>query len=162
LYVANVSEDDLLGENEHVASVRELARAQGSGLVTVCGAIEAELAELDGEEQAEMLEGLGIAEPALHVLVRATYRLLGLQSFFTAGPKEIRAWTIPVGATAPQAAGAIHSDFEKHFIRAEVYTVDDLDEHKNEAGIRSAGKLRLEGREYIVEDGDIMHIRHSA
>jgi len=162
LYVANVSEDDLLGENEYVAKVRELAESQGSGIVTVCGAIESELAELEGEEQMEMLEGLGIPDPALNVLVRATYRLLGLQSFFTAGPKEIRAWTIPVGATAPQAAGAIHSDFEKHFIRAEVYTVDDLDAFKDEAGIRSAGKLRLEGRDYVVEDGDIMHIRHSA
>ena len=128
----------------------------------VCGAIEAELAELDEDDQREMLDGLGIGEPALNVLARETYKLLGLQSFFTAGEKEIRAWTVPVGATAPQAAGAIHSDFEKRFIRAEVYTLLDLEEHKHEAGIRAAGKLRLEGREYIVLDGDILHIRHNA
>ena len=109
-----------------------------------------------------MLEGLGIAEPALSVLARETYKLLGLQSFFTAGETEIRAWTVPVGATAPEAAGQIHSDFEKRFIRAEVYTLDDLHEHKDEVGIRAAGKLRLEGRDYIVQDGDIMHIRHNA
>lgn len=109
-----------------------------------------------------MLQGLGIEEPALNVLVRATYGLLGLQSFFTAGEKEIRAWTIPVGATGPQAAGVIHSDFEKRFIRAEVYTVAALAEFGSEAGIRAAGKLRLEGKEYIVADGDILHIRHNA
>ena len=128
----------------------------------VCGSIEEELSELEESEQLEMLEGLGIEEPALNALIRAAYRLLGLQSFFTAGEIEIRAWTIPVGATAPQAAGAIHTDFEKRFIRAEVYTVQDLQTYNNEAGIRAAGRLRLEGKEYVVADGDILHIRHNA
>ncbi len=162
LYVANVDENDLDGESEHVTALRELAEERGGDVIVVCGSIEAELAELDDEEQAEMLEGLGIDEPALHVLVRATYRLLGLQSYFTAGEKEIRAWTIPVGATAPQAAGVIHTDFEKHFIRAEVYTVAELDEYGSEAALRDAGKMRLEGKDYVVKDGDVMHFRHSA
>ena len=108
-----------------------------------------------------MLDALGIDEPALNVLVRATYGLLGLQSFFTAGEKEVRAWTIPVGAP-PAGAGAIHTDFEKHFIRAEVYKVSDLEELESEAEIRNAGRMRLEGKEYIVHDGDVMHFRHSA
>ncbi|MEL6182922.1 MAG: redox-regulated ATPase YchF, partial [Myxococcota bacterium] len=146
LYVANVGEDDLEGHNPHVAAVREHAAREQASVVVVCGSIEAELVELDDDDEVqEMLEGLGLEEPALNVLVRATYELLGLQSFFTAGPKEIRAWTIPIGATGPQAASAIHSDFEKHFIRAEVYTVADLDQYGSEAEIRSAGKLRLEG-----------------
>ena len=162
LYVANVDEDDLLGESEEAKAVKELAASQGAGIVCVCAAIEAELAELDDDERQEMLDGLGIDEPALGVLARETYSLLGLQSFFTAGDTEIRAWTVPVGATAPEAAGAIHTDFEKRFIRAEVYTLDDLETHQDEAGIRAAGKLRLEGREYVVEDGDILHIRHNA
>lgn len=162
LYVANVDENDLDGESEHVQTLRDLADGEKSGVIVVCGSIESELAELDAAEKLEMLEGLGIDEPALNVLVRATYKLLGLQSFFTAGEKEVRAWTIPVGATAPQAAGAIHTDFEKKFIRAEVYTVDALEAHGDEAGIRSAGELRLEGKDYIVQDGDVMHIRHGA
>ena len=162
LYIANVEESDLDGQNEYAQLVRNLAKEQGAGVVPVCGAIESELAELEEEDQLEMLEGLGIAEPALNLLARETYALLGLQSFFTAGETEIRAWTIPVGATAPEAAGQIHSDFEKRFIRAEVYTLGDLEEYKDEAGIRSAGKLRLEGRDYVVQDGDIMHIRHNA
>lgn len=162
IYIANVAEDDLDGKADYVQALRQLAADQNSEVILVCGSIEAELSELAEDEQQEMLEGLGIEEPALNVLVRATYRLLGLQSFFTAGEMEIRAWTIPVGATAPQAAGVIHTDFEKRFIRAEVYTVGDLQAFENEAGIRSAGKLRLEGKEYIVNDGDIMHIRHNA
>ena len=162
LYVANVSEEELDGSSPYVQKVRDHAEATGSGVVVVCGSIESELAELEEEEQAEMLEALGIQEPALNLLVRATYKLLGLQSFFTAGEIEIRAWTIPVGATAPQAAGVIHSDFEKHFIRAEVFTVDDLAEHESESQIKAAGKMRLEGKEYVVTDGDIMHFRHSA
>ena len=162
LYVANVADDDLEGEHPHVEALRELAGEQNSIVEVVCGSIESELAEMEEAEQREMLEGLGIAEPALHQLVRATYRLLGLHSFFTAGEKEIRAWTIPVGATAPQAAGAIHSDFEKHFIRAEVYTVADLQKYESEAEIRAAGEMRLEGKDYVVQDGDVMHIRHSA
>lgn len=162
LYVANVAEDDLDGEAEHVQVLRDLADGEKSSVVVVCGSIEAELAELDEAETREMLEGLGIAEPALNVLVRAAYKLLGLQSFFTAGETEVRAWTIPVGASAPQAAGAIHTDFEKQFIRAEVYTVDALQEYGDEVSIKAAGKLRVEGKGYIVQDGDIMHILHGA
>src|SRR5690554_442101 len=162
LYVANVAEDDLDGEAEYVQVLRELAAAEGSDVVVVCGSIESELAELDAAETQEMLDGLGIAEPALNVLIRATYQLLGLQSFFTAGVTEVRAWTIPVGASAPQAAGAIHTDFEKKFIRAEVYTVEALQEYGSEAAIKAAGKLRAEGKSYIVKDGDIMHILHGA
>jgi GTP-binding protein YchF len=162
LYIANVSEDDLEGNHPHVEALRNFAATHSGAVIPVCCAIEAELADLEEADQLEMLEGLGIAEPALNVLIRATYKLLGLQSYFTAGPKEIRAWTIPIGALAPQAAAVIHSDFEKHFIRAEVYTVDDLVSFKGEAGIRSAGKLRVEGRDYVVQDGDVLHIRHSA
>ena len=163
LYVANVGEDDLEGANAHVEALKAHAASEDASIVVVCGSIEAELVELeDPEEVQEMLEGLGLTEPALNVLIRAAYKLLGLQSYFTAGEKEIRAWTIPVGATGPQAASVIHSDFEKHFIRAEVYTVADLEEYGSEAGIRSAGKLRLEGRDYVVADGDVLHIRHSA
>ncbi len=162
LFVANVRDDDLDGKDPHVQKLRELAESQNSSVVTVCGSIEAELVEMEEAEQREMLEGLGIEEPALNVLIRATYDLLGLQAFFTAGEQEIRAWTIPVGATAPQAAGVIHTDFEKRFIRAEVYTIEDLKTYNDEAGIKAAGKLRLEGKQYVVVDGDIMHIRHGA
>ena len=163
LYVGNVDEADLGGTSPYVRQLRELAAARGGQVIEVCGSIESELAEMeDEEERNEMLEGLGIAEPALNVLSRAVYSLLGLQSFFTAGVQEIRAWTIPVGAKAPQAAGAIHSDFEKHFIRAEVYTVADLEAFGDEGAIKAAGKMRLEGKEYVVQDGDIMHFRHSA
>lgn len=162
LFIANVSEDDLDGNHPHVQVLRELAASQNGSVIPVCCAIEAELADMPEADQREMLEGLGISEPALNVLIRATYKLLGLQSYFTAGPKEIRAWTIPVGALAPVAASVIHSDFEKHFIRAEVYTVEDLLTYKGEAGLRAAGRLRVEGREYVVQDGDVLHIRHSA
>lgn len=162
LYVANVDENDLDGQSPFVQELRDIAAERGGEVIIVCGSIESELAELDDDERDEMLEGLGIKEPALNVLVRATYKLLGLQSFFTAGVQEIRAWTIPVGATAPQAAGVIHSDFEKHFIRAEVFTVEALDEHGAEPAIKAAGKWRLEGKEYVVNDGDIMHFRHTA
>jgi GTP-binding protein YchF len=162
LYIANVAEDDLNGESPLVDALRAHAEEQDSKVLVLCGAIEAELSELEEDDQLEMLEGLGIAEPALNALARATYKLLGLQSFFTAGVIEIRAWTIPQEATAPMAAGAIHTDFEKRFIRAEVYTLNDLETYENEAGIKAAGKLRLEGRDYVVVDGDIMHIRHNA
>jgi GTP-binding protein YchF len=157
LYVANVGEDDLHGESEHVQKVRRRAEQEGGGVVAVCAKIESELIELDETDRAEMLADLGLSEPALATLAREAYRLLGLQSFFTAGPKEIRAWTIPVGATAPQAAGVIHTDFEKKFIRAQVYTVDDLTEHGSEAAIKAAGKLRAEGKDYVVQDGDVCH-----
>ena len=162
LFVGNVSDDDLDGESPHVEALRELADDQNAEMVILSGAIEAELAELDDEMRREMLEGLGIDEPALNLLVRAAYRLLGLQSFFTAGEKEIRAWTIPKGATAPEAAGAIHSDFQDNFIRAEVYTIEDLEKHGDEVAIRDAGEMRLEGKDYVVQDGDVMEIRHGA
>lgn len=157
LYVANVSEDDLEGQNEHVQKLRERAEKEGGIVVPVCAAIEAELSELDDADQQEMLESLGLTEPALAVLARGAYKTLGFQSYFTAGPKEIRAWTIPIGATAPQAAGVIHTDFERAFIRVEVYTVEALQEYKSEKAIREAGKLRVEGKEYIVKDGDVCH-----
>lgn len=157
LYVANVDESDPMGEGPMVQAVRERADAEGGVVVPVCAKIESELAELDEADRVEMLESLGLEEPALAALARAAYALLGLQSFFTAGPKEIRAWTVPIGATAPQAAGVIHTDFERGFIRAEVYAVEDLEQHKTEPAIRAAGKLRVEGKSYITRDGDVCH-----
>ncbi len=159
LYVANVDERDPGGaSNPHVARLRAWVAEHDAELVVISGAIEAEIAALESEaERREFLAGLGLQESGLARLARAAYRLLGLHSFFTAGPKEVRAWTIPVGAKAPQAAGVIHSDFERGFIRAEVYTLDDLRTYKTEAAIRAAGKLRSEGKEYVVRDGDIMH-----
>ncbi len=163
LYVANVDERDPLGEqSQHVARLRAWAQERGEVVVAISGAIEAEIAQLESvEERREFLAALGLEESGLARLSRAAYRLLGLQSFFTAGPKEVRAWTIPIGARAPQAAGVIHSDFERGFIRAEVYTLDDLRTYKTEAAIRAAGRLRAEGKEYIVQDGDIMHFLFS-
>ena len=128
-------------------------------ILAVCAKIEAELSELGEPDRAEMLSSLGLAEPALNNVARAAYALLGLESYFTAGPKEIRAWTIPRGATAPQAAGVIHTDFERGFIRAEVYSLEDLEKHHTEAAIKAAGRLRSEGKSYIVQDGDIVHFR---
>ncbi len=157
LYVANVHEDDLQGESSHVQALRDRAKDEGGRVVLASASLEAELAELDDQEQAEMLESLGLAEPALAVLARASYQLLGLQSFFTAGEKEIRAWTIPVGATAPQAAGVIHTDFERGFIRCETYSVDDLDQYGSEKAIREAGKMRIEGKSYLMQDSDVCH-----
>ena len=155
LYVANVNEDDLHGENEHVQKLRQRAESEGGSVVPVCARLEAELSELDEEEQSEMLESLGLTEPALATLARAAYKLLGLQSYFTAGEKEIRAWTIPIGATAPQAAGVIHTDFERGFIRCETYSVGDLDQYGSEKAIRDAGKLRVEGKTYVMQDSDV-------
>ena len=155
LYIANVDEDDLQGENAHVQILRKRAAEEGGLVVPVCARLEAELSELDEDERQEMLESLGLPEPALASLARATYELLGLQSYFTAGEKEIRAWTIPIGATAPQAADVIHTDFERGFIRCETYSVDDLDELGSEKAIRDAGKMRVEGKEYIMHDSDV-------
>ncbi|NOZ38945.1 MAG: redox-regulated ATPase YchF [Planctomycetes bacterium] len=155
LYVANVDEDDLQGENAHVQILRKRAAEEGGTVVPVCAKLEAELAELDEDERQEMLESLGLEEPALAILTRAAYQLLGLQSYFTAGEKEIRAWTIPIGATAPQAAGVIHTDFERGFIRCETYSVDDLDEYGSEKAIRDAGKMRVEGKDYVMHDSDV-------
>ncbi len=156
LYVCNVSENDLEGKSELVSLIRERAKIEG-GVVPVCAKIESELSELAPADRAEMLAAVGLKEPALATLTREAYRLLGLQSYFTAGPKEIRAWTVPIGATAPQAAGVIHTDFEKGFIRAEVYGVADLVQHKTEAAIKAAGKMRVEGKNYVMQDGDVCH-----
>lgn len=157
LYVANVDETDLQGENELVAKVRQHAETSGACVVCVCAKLEAEIAELDEADRDEMLADVGLAEPALNQIAREAYRTLGLQSYFTAGEKEVRAWTMPIGGTAPQAAGVIHTDFERGFIRAEVYTLADLEEYKTEKDIRQAGKLRVEGKTYIMADGDICH-----
>ena len=157
LYVANVDENDLEGKGKLVQQVREFASKVGASVVPVCAKLEAEIAELDEADRAEMLAGAGLEEPSLAVLAREAYRVLGLQSYFTAGEMEVRAWTIPIGATAPQAAGVIHTDFEKGFIRAEVYTLADLETYKSEKEIRSAGKLRVEGKSYVMQDGDICH-----
>jgi GTP-binding protein YchF len=158
LYVCNVDEKGLAG-NAFVDRVKARAAEENAALVVICAKIESEISELDPADRAGFLADVGLAEPGLASLARETYRLLGLQTYFTAGPKEIRAWTIPVGAKAPQAAGVIHSDFERGFIRAEVYTIPDLLQYKSEAGLKSAGKLRVEGREYVVADGDVMHFR---
>jgi GTP-binding protein YchF len=157
LYVANVDETDLDGRGPLVQQVRAAAAKAGADVVPVCAKLEAEIAELEEADRAEMLSGAGLAEPALAVLARAAYKTLGLQSYFTAGEKEVRAWTIPVGTAAPQAAGVIHSDFEKGFVRAEIYSLEDLEQHKTEKDIRAAGKLRVEGKEYVMRDGDICH-----
>ncbi len=157
LYLANVHENDLHGESPLVQRVRDIATAEGSTVVPVCARLEAELSELEPADRAEMLESVGLSEPALNVVTRAAYKTLGLQSFFTAGDIEVRAWTIPLGATAPQAAGVIHTDFEKGFIRAQIYSVEDLVHFKSEKAIREAGKLRVEGKTYIMQDGDICH-----
>ena len=162
LFVANVGEDDLEGNHPAVDAVRKHADGVGANVVCVCAKLESEIAELDPEDRGEMLDEAGLNEPALNVIVRGAYRTLGLQSFFTAGEKEVRAWTVAIGATAPQGAGVIHSDFEKRFIRCEVYTLDDLETHESEKEIRQAGKLRVEGKEYVLQDGDICHFRHDA
>ncbi|MDG1978882.1 MAG: redox-regulated ATPase YchF [Phycisphaerales bacterium] len=157
LYVANVDEDHADGSGPLVDAVRRYAEENGGGVVVVCAKIESELAELDEDDKLEMLQSLGMEEPALAVVARGSYDLLGLQSYFTAGPKEIRAWTIRTGDTAPKAAGVIHGDFERGFIRAECYLVDDLVQHKNEKSIREAGRLRSEGKDYVMQDGDVVN-----
>jgi len=158
MYVANVAEHGFVN-NPMLTVLEQLAAAEGTLVVPVCAAIEAEIAQLEEGERAEFLAELGLAEPGLNRVIRAAYRLLGLETFFTAGPKEVRAWTVRSGATAPQAAGVIHTDFERGFIRAEVIAFADYIAGKGEAGARDAGKLRLEGKEYIVQEGDIMHFR---
>jgi ribosome-binding ATPase len=157
LYCCNVGEGDLPNGNAWSDQIRARAAREGAGVVILCGKVEAELAELAPEDRTELLASYGLAEPALSSLARECYRLLGLQSYFTAGEKEIRAWTVKKGALAPEAAGVIHTDFEKGFIRAQVYSLADLEQHGSEAAIKSAGKLRMEGKEYVVQDGDIMH-----
>ncbi|MGC9386199.1 MAG: redox-regulated ATPase YchF [Hydrogenovibrio sp.] len=158
MYIANVNEDGF-ENNTLLEEVRVLAEEQGAIVVPVCAEIEAEIAELDADEKNDFLQEMGLEEPGLNRVIRAAYQLLGLQTYFTAGVKEVRAWTVKRGATAPQAAGVIHTDFEKGFIRAEVTAYDDFVEHKGDSGAKAAGKQRLEGKEYIVQDGDVMHFR---
>ena len=158
MYVANVAESGF-DNNPLLTALETHAAAEDTGVVAICAAIEAEIAQLDESERAGFLAELGLTEPGLDRVIRAAYRLLGLQTFFTAGPKEVRAWTVRIGATAPQAAGVIHTDFERGFIRAEVIAFADYVAGKGEAGARDAGKLRLEGKDYLVQEGDVMHFR---
>ncbi|MCP4300059.1 MAG: redox-regulated ATPase YchF [Gammaproteobacteria bacterium] len=158
MYVANVNEDGFI-DNPHLEAVNEYAAKEGSEVVAICAAIEAEIALLEDEDKADFLADFGAKEPGLNRVIRHGYSLLGLQTFFTTGPKEVRAWTTKVGATAPQAAGEIHTDFEKGFIRAEVIAYDDFVAGNGEQGAKEAGRLRLEGKEYIVQEGDVMHFR---
>ncbi|MCL2639959.1 MAG: redox-regulated ATPase YchF [Phycisphaerales bacterium] len=161
LYIANVDESDPTGKGPLVQKLREKAIQEGSGCVAICGKLEAELLEFPADEREAMRQDYSLTEPALATLAHEAYRLLGQQSYFTAGPKEIRAWTIPIGATAPQAAGVIHSDFEKGFIRVEIYNIKDLVEHESESAIKAAGKMRAEGKSYIMRDGDVAHFLFS-
>lgn len=158
LYIANVNEDGF-ENNPALDALTELAKQEDAKIVAVCAAIEAEIVELEDDEKIEFLADMGLDEPGLDRVIRAGYALLGLQTYFTAGEKEVRAWTVPVGATAPQAAGVIHTDFERGFIRAEVISYDDFVEFKGEHGAKDAGKLRSEGKDYIVKDGDVIHFR---
>ncbi|HEX2060077.1 MAG TPA: redox-regulated ATPase YchF [Thermoanaerobaculia bacterium] len=159
LYVANVAEDDLGKETPLLQKVRAVAAAKGGEVVVICGELEAQISQLPEEERGEFLRDMGLEEPGLNVLVRAAYKLLNLETFFTAGPKEARAWTIERGAKAPQAAGRIHSDFERGFIRAETISYADYIAHKGEQGAKAAGKMRSEGKDYEVEDGDVILFR---
>ncbi|WAK00411.1 redox-regulated ATPase YchF [Methylobacter sp. YRD-M1] len=158
MYIANV-QDDGFEDNPLLDRVREFAAKEGAVVVPICAAIEAEIAQLDDDEKKEFLDDLGLEEPGLNRVVRAGYALLNLSTYFTAGVKEVRAWTIPTGATAPQAAGVIHSDFERGFIRAEVIAYEDFVANKGEQGAKDAGKWRLEGKDYVVKDGDVIHFR---
>ncbi|OOE54937.1 MULTISPECIES: redox-regulated ATPase YchF [Salinivibrio] len=158
MYIANVN-DDGFENNPYLDKVREIAAQEGATVVAVCAEIEGEIAELDAEEAAAFLDEMGLEEPGLNRVIRAGYELLTLHTYFTAGVKEVRAWTVPIGSTAPQAAGKIHTDFEKGFIRAEVVGYDDYIANNGESGAKDAGKWRLEGKEYIVKDGDVIHFR---
>jgi GTP-binding protein YchF len=158
MYIANVDESGF-ENNPHLDVVREIAAAEGAEVVVVCNKLESEIAELEADEKAEFLQEMGMTEPGLDRVIRAGYKLLGLQTFFTAGLKEVRAWTVKKGATAPKAAAVIHTDFEKGFIRAEVIGYDDFITNKGEQGAKDAGKWRLEGKDYLVKDGDIIHFR---
>lgn len=158
MYIANVDEDGF-ENNPFLDQVKAIAAEESAVVVPICNKLEAEIAELEDDEKAEFLEELGMDEPGLARVIRAGYELLGLHTYFTAGPKEVRAWTIPIAATAPQAAGKIHTDFEKGFIRAEVVAYDDYVANNGENGAKDAGKWRLEGKDYIVKDGDVVHFR---
>ncbi|MDR3012420.1 MAG: redox-regulated ATPase YchF [Chitinispirillales bacterium] len=159
LYVTNVGENDLLEDNDYVRSVAAHAAGEGASYVKISGKVESEISELQANERADFLDTLGLKEPGLNTLARGIYKLLGLETFFTMGERENRAWTIRANATAPQAAGVIHTDFEKGFIKADVFTLADLETHKSEPAIKAAGKIRSEGREYIVKDGDIIFFK---
>jgi GTP-binding protein YchF len=156
LYAANVA-DDGFRDNPHLDAVLDRAHAEGAQAVPICAAIEAEIADLDDADKKDFLESMGLKEPGLDRLIRAGYRLLGLQTYFTAGPKEVKAWTIHQGDTAPQAAGVIHTDFERGFIRAQTIAFEDYLRYQGEAGAKEAGKMRAEGKEYVVKDGDVMN-----
>ena len=158
MYIANVAEDGF-ENNPHLDAVRKHAEAEGAEVVPICAAIEAELVEMEEADKTEFLAEMGLQEPGLNRVIRAGYKLLGLQTYFTAGEKEVRAWTVRIGATAPQAAGVIHTDFEKGFIRAEVIAYEDYIQHNGEQGAKEAGRLRLEGKEYVMADGDVVHFR---
>lgn len=158
MYIANVDENGF-ENNPHLDAVRAIAKAEGAEVVSICNKLESEIAELDDDEKLEFLQDLGMEEAGLDRVIRSGYKLLGLQTYFTAGVKEVRAWTVRQGATAPQAAAVIHTDFEKGFIRAEVIAYADFVAHKGENGAKDAGKWRLEGKEYIVQDGDVIHFR---
>ena len=160
MYVCNVEETAVITGNEHVENVRKIASAEGASVMIIGAAIEADIAELDDQEERTMfLADIGLEEAGVAKLIRKAYELLQLQTYFTAGEKEVRAWTFPQGATAPQAAGVIHTDFEKGFIRAEVMNFTDFVHLGSEAAVKEAGKLAIEGKEYLVQDGDIMHFR---
>jgi GTP-binding protein YchF len=158
MYIANVSEEGF-EDNPHLDAVREFAANENAEVVAICNKLESEISELEDDERLEFLQDMGMEEPGLDRVIRAGYQLLGLQTYFTAGVKEVRAWTVKIGATAPQAAGVIHTDFEKGFIRAETISYDDFIEFKGEKGAKEAGKARLEGKDYIVKDGDVIHFR---
>jgi GTP-binding protein YchF len=158
MYIANVNEDGFKN-NPYLDVVNKIAEQEGAVVVPVCAAIEEELIELDDEERKEFMQDLGLDEPGLNLVIRAGYKLLGLQTYFTAGVKEVRAWTVAVGATAPKAAAVIHTDFERGFIKAETIAYQDFIDNRGEQGAKEAGKLRVEGKEYIVKDGDVMHFR---
>jgi len=160
MYVANVREDGFK-DNPHLAAVEEFAAKENAPVVAVCAAIEAEIADLDDEDKNVFLADMGMDEPGLNRVIRAAFRLLGLQTYFTAGVKEVRAWTIHIGDTAPKAAGVIHTDFERGFIRAQTIAYDDFITHKGEQGAKEAGKMRAEGKEYIVKDGDVLNFLFS-
>ena len=158
MYIANVDETGF-ENNPYLDQVNTVAAAENAVVVPICNKLESEIAELGDDEKLDFLQEMGMEEPGLNRVIRAGYSLLGLQTYFTAGVKEVRAWTIPVGATAPQAAGKIHTDFEKGFIRAEVIAYEDFVAGNGEQGAKDAGKWRLEGKEYIVRDGDVVHFR---
>lgn len=160
LYVCNVDEANILEENDHVKKVREIAAKEGASVITICGKIESEIAALESKEEKDaFLKDIGIEESGLSKMIRAGYDMLDMYTYFTAGVKEVRAWTFPKGAKAPQAAGVIHTDFERGFIKAEIYHCDDLFKFGSEAKVKEAGKFRMEGKEYVVQDGDVIHFR---